>query len=206
MKYLKTLGLGLMVAMALMAFAGAGTASASVLCTTATNPCTSPYANGTIVEGTLEKESTATFRSTEASIVGTCTGSSIGGSLTNGSSTVTAKVSVGTSNLTWSGCTDTTDTITPGELEIHATTSGNGTVTARAITVTLHFAGLSCPYTAGTGVNLGTYTELTKTINVNTVVNLDSRHGGGFLCPSDMVWEAKYVITKPSGTVYVSAS
>jgi hypothetical protein len=205
MKYVKMLGLAAVAAMALMAFAGAGTASASVLCKTATNPCTSAYPNGETIEGTLEKETTATLRNTETSIVNTCTGSSVKGSLTNGSSTVTAKGSVTAANLTWSGCSASgTATVTPGELEIHATTNGNGTVTAKGFAVTQIFAGLSCSYTAGTGVDLGTYNEAAKTINVNVVVNKDSNHSA-FLCPSTAVWEAKYVITSPAGTVYVSA-
>jgi len=206
MKYVKMIGLAAMAAMALMAFAGAGTASASVLCQTATNPCTSPYSNGTTIEATLESGSTATLRDTSSSIVNTCTGSSVSGSLTNGSSTATAKGAVETKNLTWSGCTaEATTTVTPGEIEIHATTSGNGTVTAKGLVVTQRVSGLSCSYTAGTGINLGSYTESTKTINVNVVVSKDSNHSS-FLCPSTAVWEAKYVITKPTGTVYVSAS
>lgn len=205
MKYVKMLGLAAVAAMALMAFAGAGTASASVLCSTATNPCTSPYANGTTIEGTLESGTTATLRDTSSSIVNTCTGSSVSGSLTQGNKKEAAKGAVSTENLTWSGCTaEITKTVTPGEIEIDAGTNGNGTVTAKGLVVTQKVSGLSCSYTAGTGITLGSYTESTKTINVNVVVNKDSNHSA-FLCPSTAVWVAQYLITKPTGTVYVSA-
>src|SRR5262249_9880406 len=134
-----------------------------------------------------------------------CTGSSVSGSLTNGSSTATAKGAVAAANLTWSGCTaEKTTTVTPGEIEIHATSGGNGTVTATGFAVTQLVGGISCSYTAGSGVDLGTYTESTKTININVAVTKDSNHSS-FACPSTAVWEAKYVITKPTGTVYISA-
>lgn len=208
MKYVKTLGLGLMATMALMASAGADTASASVLCTTATNPCTSPYANGTTIEASLESGTTSTFRNTESTIIDTCTNSRVSGSLTNGSSTATARVAVTTTGLTFSACTnEPTTTVTGGEVEIHAIDdNGNGTVTAKGITVTMPFSGISCAFTAGSGVDLGTYTESSKTININAVLGRDSNHSQSILCPGTWVWEAKYVITKPTGTVFIATS
>lgn len=206
MKYVKMLGLAAVVATALMAFAGAGTASASALCQTATDPCTSPYANGETIEATLESGSTATLRNTESSIVNTCTGSSVSGGLIQGNATATARGEVAAENLKWSGCTaEITKTVTPGHIEFHVATGGNGQMTATGLVVTQKVSGLSCSYTAGTGITLGSYTEATKTININVVVNKDSNHSA-FLCPSTAVWEAKYLITKPTGTVYVSAS
>lgn len=208
MKYVKMIGLAAVAAMALMAFAGAGTASASVLCKNGTNPCTEPYANGTTISASLEGE-TAVLRNTESSIVNTCTGSSVTGALENGSGTATAKGKVETKGLTFSNCIDTpTETVTPGEIEIHATDDkGNGTVTAKGVTVTMPLFGVVCGFTAGGGVDLGTYTESTKTIHITAVVNKDPNHSpGGFLCPSTAVWEANYVITQPAGTVFVSTS
>jgi hypothetical protein len=206
MKYVKMVGLAVVAAMALMAFAGAGTASASVLCKTATNPCTSAYPNGETIEATLEG-GTATLRNTESSIVNTCTSSTVSGSLTNGSSTATARGAVATTGLIFGGCVDEpTKTITAGEIEIHATDdNGNGTVTAKGVTVTMPLFGVSCAYGAGTGIDLGTYTESTKTIHITAVVQRSS-DGNVFLCPATAVWEANYVITKPSGTVFVSTS
>lgn len=208
MKYVKMLGLAAVAAMALMAFAGAGTASASVLCQTATNPCGSPYANGTTIEATLESGSSAILKNTSSSIVNTCTSSTVSGSLTNGNATETARGAVTTAGLTFKNCLDEpTTTVTAGQLEIHATDDkGNGTVTATGVTVTMLVSGVTCAYTAGGGIDLGTYTESTKTIHITAVVPKDNNHSS-FLCPAaTAVWEANYVITKPTGTVFVSTS
>jgi hypothetical protein len=54
MKHLKMLGLAAVAAMALTAFLGAGSASATVLCKTATNPCSETWPLGTPFDFSLE--------------------------------------------------------------------------------------------------------------------------------------------------------
>jgi hypothetical protein len=209
MKYLKMLGLAAVAAAALMAFVGAGTASASVLCSTTTTPCTSPWKTGTVMDFSLV--GTAKLTTTEGTVLDTCTGGTVKGNLEQGTSTATAKGNVTAANLTWSGCTSTTDTLTGGTLEIHniAGTS-NGTVTAKEFRVTVDSFLGSCVMTVGTGVDLGTLTEGKAgtgsspdvTLHVNAVVKRESG-----LCGETALWNATYVLTEPKETTLsVSAS
>lgn len=209
MKYLKMIGLAAVAAMALMAFAGAGTASAAgVLCSTATNPCTSKWAAKTAMEFTLKTGTSAKLTTTEGTVLDTCTGSSVSGTLTENpnSTTKNATGTVATAGLTWSGCSVTTSTLEGGTLEVEAGASGAGTVKAKGFKVTTN-TGLfgSCVFTAGTGTTLGTLSEGTagsSTLVVNANVTRESG-----LCPNSAKWVAEYTLTKPTGTtLYVSAS
>src|SRR3954452_11792208 len=105
MRSIKTLALAAVAAGALMAFIGAGTASASKLCSTTTDPCTSPWVNGTTLDFSLLKETSATWREPGGATLDTCLVSTIKGPMTNGTSTVTANVLVEPINLTWGNCT-----------------------------------------------------------------------------------------------------
>lgn len=210
MKYLKMLGLAAVAAAALMAFVGAGTASASVICSTTTTPCGSPWANGTVMEFSL----VGTAKLTGAGVtLDTCTGGGVKGKLTNGSSTTTASGAI--ESLTWGPCTSTTDTTQLCSLEVHNISgTSNGTVTAggsKACKVTINTPLFgSCVYSTGTSaIDLGTLTEGKSsgntpdaTLHVNTTVVLDSGP-----CPSTAGWEATYVLTAPTNTTLsVSAS
>jgi hypothetical protein len=207
MKYLKMLGLTAVAAMAVMAFVGAGTASASKICSTTTDPCTSPWANGTVIDFSLAESATLETNPTsgEPIVLDTCTGGTVKGSLEQGTATATAKGTVTAANLQWSGCTFTTDTITGGTLEIHKISgTSNGTVTASGFTVTVN-TGLfgSCTFITGNAKDLGESKEgINPSMTINTLV---TRETG--LCPAEVRWTAKYTLTEPAATTFsVSAS
>lgn len=204
MKYVKMLGLAVMAAMALMAFIGAGTASATVLCKTATNPCTEKYGD---VEMHAVLEGTATLETTAGTALATCTVGTMSGTVAKtGSSTETVSGPMGA--LTWGpkgeGCNQVVSTLKTGSLEVHYTSGNNGSVTASATEVTVEISGVSCRYESGAGLNLGTLTGgKPATLTVNTVVNEVSP--GQFLCPDDARWTAAYEVTSPN-PLYVSNS
>jgi hypothetical protein len=196
MKYVKMIGLAAVAAMALMAFAGAGTASAAAttLCKTAESPCSEAwsYPDGTTVHATQKGSgSLATSGFTV-----TCTESTLHGATAGGGTKIVID------KLIWEGCNTTVDTVATGEIEVTKASSGNATVVAKNTKVTINIAGVSCTFGAGAGLTLGTYTESTKhlTISGTEVPKVE----GSFLCPSSGKWTDTYVITQPTGTVYVS--
>lgn len=201
MKCLKALGLVAMAAMALTAFLGASSASATVICTTTTTPCGTSWHVDTI-EASLAAGTSAVTRSTGGALEGTCSGSSLSGSKTvTGSATQTVVISVPKSGLIWSGCSQTTDTLAGGELEIHRITgTENGTITARGFEVTKVVAGVSCIYGTSTGHDIGVLTggnDATMDLHGTW-----TKRGGSFLCPSTSIFEADYTITNHNA-VYV---
>ncbi|MGN6276334.1 MAG: hypothetical protein ACTHNP_10480 [Solirubrobacterales bacterium] len=200
MKYVKMLGLAAVAAMALMAIVGAGSASATVLCKNNTSsPCSEVYGANTVVKAKIKSGTSALLENTSGTIEDTCTESAIQGETANaGSSTTTVESkAIPAANLTWgASCTNTTDTTAGGKLEIHASTGGNGTVTAKEFKVTINLAGVTCTFGAQTGINLGTFTGGTEpTLNINVVVN---KVEGSFLCPGDATWKGTYVVTSPT--------
>jgi len=206
MKHVKMLGLAVVAAAALMAFVGAGTASATGrLCSTETNPCTSPWATPTTIDFSLKTGTAATLKDTSGNTLDSCTGSTVKGTLT---SNAAGSTPTGTnSQLTWTGCTVTTDTILPGGLKIASAGSGAGTVIADAkIEVTVNVFS-SCNYGVESGTTLGTTNKGTGTGVVFKANAVAKKLNGGFLCPETTKWVAEYVLTEPSNTLfYVSTS
>jgi len=204
MKYVKMLALAAVAAGALMAFIGAGTASASVFCSTATNPCTSRWPN-TTVDFSLASGTSAEFREDPGETLNTCKASTVKGTLITGSSTATTKGPVEKANLTWGSCTFPTTSLKGATLEFHALASGNATVTGSGYEVTIQtFLFGSCVYGTGEGKDLGTLTEGNPaTFHVDATVNKIS----GFCPGTSATWLATYTLTEPSATtLYVSES
>jgi hypothetical protein len=205
MKYLKMLGLAAIAAMALTASSGASSASATVLCTTTSTPCGSAWHVDELVFS-VRPGSSAITRTTGGVFEATCgTGSAaMTTKKSTGSSTTTPVGSVAKAGLTWSNCTNTTDTLAGGELEVHHIAgTDNGTVTAKGFEVTFVLSGVSCTYGAGAGLDLGTLTGgHSATLHITAVVN---RVAGSFLCPPDYVWEGDYTVTNHTN-VFVTAS
>jgi hypothetical protein len=205
MKSLKMLGLAAVATMALTAAFGASSASATVLCTTTSTPCGSAWHVDTI-EASIKAGSSAILRATGFGAEATCgTGSSLTATKkTTGSSTTTPVGSVAKAGLTWSSCTNITNTLGGGEIEVHHIAgTDNGTVTAKGFEITVVFSSVTCVYGAPNGVDLGTLTgghnaTLHFTANPNKVA-------GSFICPSHIVWEGDYTITNHTN-VFVTAS
>jgi hypothetical protein len=207
MKHVKMLGLAAIAAMALVAFVGASSASATALCKTNNTPCPVEwhYPIGTEFHASLDPETTAILKTTGGAIENTCNTSTVKGTTeTTGGSTETVGISVPLNGLVFGGCTNTTDVLEGGTLEIHHIAGTmNGTLTAKNFRVTILLGGVTCVYGAGTATDLGTVTGGTMaTVDVNGVVN---KVEGSFLCPPTAIWEAKYTVTSPE-PLYVSES
>src|SRR5215467_14518633 len=191
MKHVKTLALAAVAAGALMAFVGAGTASATVICSTTADPCTSPWANQTM-DLSLIGSSVLKEPGPEGETLNTCNSGTIKGTMTNGTSTATASVAVKAENLTWGGCTSTSTAVTGPSLEVHKIAgTSNGTVTASGLQFTVFVAGLlTCIFETGEGSHLGTLTE-----GKAAVLHVEARLTGiGIGCPAEVEWSATYLV------------
>ena len=200
MRYVKMLGLAAVAAMALMAFVVAGSASATVLCKTNTNPCSSKWAVGTELEFTLKNGTSATWKGTSGETLKTCTGAKLRAQITSaGSATETVKLKV--LEDSWTSCTVPTVTLKLGELEVHSITgSTNGTLTfknAEFTTQDLIFG--DCVYgTAASGTDLGT---LTSSGTGDSVIDVNATLSPiGLNCCPEVVWQEDFTITSPKET------
>jgi hypothetical protein len=150
MRSIKTLALAAVAAGALTAFIGAGTASASKLCSTTTDPCTSPWANGTTLDFSIASGGTATLKEpgVGGEVLDTCSSSTVKGTVTNGTATETVNGVVLLPNFTWGECTKATATTAGATFAIHKIAgTSNGTVTASVFKVTvLVFGFIDCNY------------------------------------------------------------
>lgn len=206
MKHLKTLALAVMAVLACMAFIGAGSASATRFCknNASTLTCSEPYAAETQVHSILT--GTTSFEATEGSVLARCTVSTFQLRVENAGgseSTVSGPISSLTWGISGEGCEQVTETIRSGRLEFHQiVNTDNATVTATNTEVTFKFAGVSCVYGAGTGLDVGVLTGGNPaTLDVNAVL---AKTGGSFVCPSDVRWTASYEVTSPT-PLYVTA-
>jgi len=211
MRFIKLLGLAAVAAMALMAFVGAGTASAATTCKTkpnAANECPAGwhYPAGTMGHLTLKAGTSADLQNTSGETIVTCTASTVTTHSLNTGGAGIPIVKVIT-EIIWgtptTPCTATTDTTVLGELEVEATSGGNGTVSGKGTKVTVSIFGVSCVYGTGTGTPLGTVIGgEPATAEINAVVN---KQEGGFLCPPTTRWKATYVITEPKPLWFANA-
>ena len=188
------LGLAAIAALGLMAFVGAGTASATTLSTDAAG--TVKYAAGQEIHSTLKSGNSAILANTAGETIATCTTSTVKGNIVTATGTW---VSGSISSLTWGQeggkCSQTTDTLANGSLEIMKTGADEGEVIGKGSKVTLSIFGVSCVYGTGEGTKLGTIKggEAPELIIKAALARIE----GGFLCPTTGTWTATYVVTTP---------
>lgn len=177
-------------ALILMAFVGASSASATVMCKTETDPCTSAYGTGTEIKGSLE--GVTKFETAGGEVLDECSASTTEGKVENaGGSTITVTLGIGRS---FSICKVLTISVLAGSIELHKIPkTWNFTVTGRLATITLAIFGTSCTYGFGNGVDLGTLTPAKFKFDINKAKMPKAE--GGFLCPSEVLWSATYVGT-----------
>lgn len=182
-------------ALAGIALLGASSASATVLCKTATNPCTETYAKGTTIEASFTSgknsilHNNVTTIECEAAIKGEVTNA--GGEATTVSGIVTA--------FTFSSCSapHTITVLKNGAFSISYTSGGNGTLKLEGFEteVFIHSWGGSCIYsgTASFSLNGGGMASITSGSITLT------RSGGtlGIRCGSTGTWTANYTVTAP---------
>jgi hypothetical protein len=194
MKTLKALGLATVAAMVLMAFAGAGAAQA-ILYTDAAK--TIPYSAGTVVDLSL-KSGTTTKLTRGGSTEATCTESTAKGKVAN----EPGEPLVLLETLSWGGCSQTTDTLAKGSLEIKWTSGTSGEVIGKEAQWTETVVGVSCIYGFGEGTKLGTISGgEASALKVEAAVK---KMAGGFLCPETPTLDAEYIFTEPHA-VYVGS-
>jgi hypothetical protein len=200
MKYLKMFGLAAITAAAVMAFAGAGTASATVLCSTTTNPCNSVLPVNTVLDFSLEPGTSLVWQN-GGNTLETCSGVTLRSHVTSAggpSSTVKAK----NTTLDWSSCTWSNKTTALGGLEIHNISgTHNGTLTASE-EIKWEFTSGSlgtCIYGWKAGSDIGTITEgKPATLDMNTTIV--KFPGSSVLCPENGTLLGSFIQTEPANT------
>lgn len=203
MKYLKMLGLAAIAAAALMALIGTASASATVICSTTASPCPAgqSWPAGTVLDFSLEPETTLIWRSGAGETIETCQGVTLRAHIANAGG-ATSTVRANNTTLDWSGCTWANKTIALGGLEIHNISgTSNGTLTAsEEISWTFNsvFFG-SCVYAWKAGKQFGTITEgKPATLDLNSLIEKVS--GSSFACPENGTLIGSFTLTEPSNT------
>jgi hypothetical protein len=208
MKCLKALGLAAVAAMALTAFLGANSASATVLCTTAASPCGTSW-HVDELDASVAAGQSVTLRNTSGSIEATCTVATAKTTkVATGSSSTTPVGKVEKAELTWgpvnNGCTNKTETVAGGELEVHQIAgTHNGTVTATGFEVAVVLAGVNCTFGLEGTKDIGVLKGGAPAIMEVAVVVV--KKAGSFLCPSTGGWEGNYTITNHTSTYVVES-
>lgn len=195
MRQLRGFGLVVLTAAAFTAAVAAGSAGATVLCTSPDTPgCTGSHTYSAGSELDFSQKTGASIRVTNgATTVTTCTGSTLKGKTT---STSAEAIKLKIETLTWTGCSQTMDTIVNGELSIQqikgthgATVKGIGTQWMTTV------SGVNCTYGFGEGTYLGSLTkgeEPTLTFSAPA-----KKLAGGGTCPAEMILDDELVLTAP---------
>jgi hypothetical protein len=204
MKHVKKLGLAAAAAMALMALVGVGTASAGgVLCSTATNPCTSKWPVITALDFSLQSGTSSHIEDTSGNTLMTCKEATIKGNLT-ANPDAEGEATVENTAIIWGSCIATTDTTQLGKLRFKAENDeGDGILISDAETRWTTSIFGSCEYGYTKGTELGTWDEQTQTLTINAILT----RLNACLGPKTSIWHATYVKTEPSSTtLFVSTS
>jgi len=196
MKHLKMLALAITAAICVIAFAGAGSANATVLCKTATNPCTSAYPKGTKFRATLKTGTITKFEAGAGNVE--CEGSEMEGEVTEaGGKGVTVTIPLG--KWSFSLCKGTVTVIVKPKIIVHWKPIFRFSWTFKAvIEITLHLTGgVSCTYGSTTGeINVGeSVGEPTSELTVESSL---PKLAGGFLCASSAKWTGAYTLNEPT--------
>ena len=181
----------------LLALGCAGTASATVLCKTATDPCTGgTYAKGTVLEASLK--SGTKWKLVEG--VGTleCGEAAIKGAVTNPGPEGPVAGSV--SSLSFGKCNNTVEVLKTGTFRIGSPSGSNGTLTLEGFEIKSIIAGVECIYGGPASISL-TGGEMASAKASSTL----TKTSGIFLCVQQAEWTAEFTVTAPE-PLYVSSS
>ena len=195
MHYTKLFVLAAVAAVALMAVASSASAAGGGLYSG-----TTPLGLGSSLDFSIPSGGAANLVDTSGNTLDKCTGSTVKGELTNaGSATVNPTGTI--SELTWTGCTFTTKTVSTGnKLEIEWTSGTNGSVKADSpieVTINTVLFG-SCIYGVAKGTSVGTLTTFgsgAATFDANAVA---TRFGTNVPCPATSKWTGSYTGTTPT--------
>lgn len=206
MKCLKVLGLAAIAAAALMAFLGTNTASATVLCSTTTEPCPAgqKWPVNTALDFSLEAGTSLLWQDTSGNNLETCKNVTLTSDITEAGSS-TSKVKAKNTGLTWNECTWADKTLAAGGLEIEKLSgTSNGTLRAsEEISWTFNDAFGDCIYGWTAGTEIGTITEgKPATLDLNGFI----QKLGGPLCPASARLIGSFIVTAPANTTLAVAA
>jgi hypothetical protein len=208
MKFLKMLGLAAVAAAALMAFVGAGTASATTL-----EVGGAAQNKSVAISASLQAGTSALLKDEFGTTTDTCTTSTVAGSTTTFTPTVSGPIST----LTFGSCSHTTTVIAKGNLSVawiptteaekkEGKTSTNGTVSSNGAEVTVQstFFGASAVCKTGAGTTLGPLTGATTAGNpgAHATIDINAKINCGILGSSS--WTGTYTVTSPTDLGVVS--
>lgn len=204
---MKRLAVLLTLGAALLAvnFVGASTASATVICKTAANPCTSEtlYPKGTVIEASLKSGVRSTLKNTSVGLEAECEEAAIKGEVTNAGSGG-GKVSGTISLFKFASCKNgySVTTLKTGTFTISYTEGGNGTLKLEGFETTYDTPlGFSCTYAGSVAVSLNGGAMSSMVASSVSV----SRTGDSSLCGTSATWNSEYTVTAPE-PLYVEES
>jgi len=191
MKYLKMLGLTAIAAMALMAVV-AGSASATTL---EIGGVTQNKA--VTIEASLASGTSAILRDKNGTTNDTCTGSSVKGTTSVFTGATVSGPIAKKEDLSFSGCSHTTDVLAGGSLTVAWTSGTNGTVSSSGAEVTVKSTvfGVSAICKTGAGTTIGTLTGVSSG-NATMHINATTLDCGALGTSS---WTGTYAVTSPQG-------
>jgi len=172
----------------------AGSASATVLCATATDPCTSKYGLGTEIKAELASGAKWTLKAGFATAE--CAGASLVEKVTNAGGTgASVTASVSTRSATSCGsCTVTT--LKNGTTHYEAIAGSHDlTITDSGSEITVSCGGVECVYGTPSAVHVGVYTAADLKFDVE---ESEPKVSGGFLCASPASLTTTYKVTSPN--------
>ncbi|MGN6258508.1 MAG: hypothetical protein ACTHN3_12290 [Solirubrobacterales bacterium] len=196
---MKRLAVLLTLGAALLAvnFVGASTASATVICKTAANPCTSEtlYPKGTVIEASLKSGVKSILENTSINLKAECEEAAIKGEVTNAGSEG-SNVSGTVTTFSFGKCLHgyTATVKKTGTFTISYTEGGNGTLKLEGFETTYDTPlGFSCTYAGSVAVSLngGAMSSI-----VASSVSV-SRTGDSSLCGTSATWNSEYTVTAP---------
>jgi hypothetical protein len=172
----------------------ASSASATVLCATATEPCTSKYGLGTEIKAELASGTKWTLKAGFATAE--CGAASLVEKVTNaGGSGASVTASVSTRSATSCGSC-TVATLKNGTTHYEAIAGSHDlTITDSGSEITVSCGGVECVYGTPSAVHVGVYTASDVKFDVQ---ESEPKISGSLLCASTASLTATYKVTSPS--------
>jgi hypothetical protein len=191
---LKTAGALLALALLALGVAATSSASATVLCKTATSPCTSgPYGVGTLVELDLKSETKSVLHTPAGNIE--CSEAVLEAEITKAGGEATNVSGANFFAPTFKGCNATVTALKAGTFTIEAPSGGNGTLKLEGLETTTEFKGLHCIYSGSTSLPI-TGGEMASAGGAATLSHTGGK--GGAFCGTTAEWTVEYTVTAPA--------
>lgn len=205
MKPLKTLGLAAVAALLVAGVFGAGTASASGLYKYTTPNPNDPLGVGTVIEMTLEKETSLVTEDAFGLTSWTCTGSTLTAKIERVTPAGSPRGKITT--LDYTGCAHTADVNALGEIEfrnIAGTTNATVFLIGTTVTEFNTLLNQNCASAAGQGTDIGILTGA-KAVNGMATLDLNGLLPLENCNAANARLTGKYWVTNPIGLTVEAA-